>query len=476
MTRPNLRWLPAVSAGALLALASFAPPRVTAESPGAELDYLYYPNCTWVTQGGVGDGSTHSLVAKEGLTQPLGEAGNIATVIVPMSKPANSGGLFDVVYWDPVALAPVPGAIALRTNRFTNTYLAVDASRMDLFPPLVTRALTNVAEPPPTHVAAQYHLDEWSATRTATFVPDDETTLPAALRIQADGTRVPLAGVHPVFFHETCGGDEALQNLRVVQCVTSTDATLDPNVEEYIQRFRVPVSTSVSWVELAFAQARASRWGRIRIVEAGAWTVPPPALDSGVLDAGISVWTDWTGGKWDSHLDLASSPTLHAGRDYWLVVAPAGVYTLGAKSLTGSESPYFTMSIGTLYRRAAWGAPAVPVPGKAMGFRIIGTPTTSVDVASPAPARSSFALTVAPNPGRGATTIAWSGARGDVRLEVLDPRGRRVAAMRSGSGESGRWSWSTIAEDGNPLPAGIYFVRARDAAGRSATARVTVVR
>ena len=88
----------------------------------------------------------------------------------------------------------------------------------------------------------------------------------------------------------------------------------------------------------------------------------------------------------------------------------------------------------------------------------VGTPAVASAAAAPAAA---FAAPW-PNPSGGATHFSFSLAQeADVRLDVIDVAGRRVATLAEG-----RWSagthpvrWSGTAENGRPARAGIYFAR-----------------
>jgi hypothetical protein len=480
--RPLARFAPALPVLGLLLVALIAPSgKVSAGRGAPELDFYYYPTCTSVTQGGIGDSTSLVIAPGEGLTQPLGEASNIASCILSIQPADWSGVHINVSYWDPATLAPSAGQLAVRTLSFPPTTYAQfkDASRIDLFPPLITRALTNVAEPPPPQVVAQWRVDANSQNgRLSTIVLDDASEQPSALKIGIDGTQTPIAGPHPVFVHEICGGDAELQSMRVVQSVMSANVGLDPAVDEYVQKFRIPVETSLRWIEVAFAPYSTPYVGigRMRIVDAAGQTDPPTTFDPALADAQLVAYGIQAPGEWRTHGDFSSYPsfpTLQPNHDYWLVVNPIGAFEPFSKVLNGGESPYFKTAIGSLYVRSTSGGVATPIPNRALSFRVIGTPTGTVDVGAGAPARDAFALRVAPNPARGATSIAWTGARGAVALEVLDARGRRVASANL-AGD--RWSWEGRAADGRSLPAGVYFVRARDAAGRSASTRISLVR
>ncbi|MBK7368588.1 MAG: T9SS type A sorting domain-containing protein [Candidatus Eisenbacteria bacterium] len=145
-----------------------------------------------------------------------------------------------------------------------------------------------------------------------------------------------------------------------------------------------------------------------------------------------------------------------------------------AHALTGAEGADFTSSIGPMWTRSQNGQPWNLEAERALSFRVIGDTTSVVGVES-TPRRSPLELRATPNPARGASVLAWSGAVGRVTLEVLDARGRRVADDAIVTGASGRYTW-TASRSGRPLPAGLYFVRATDAEGHAALARVVLIR
>ena len=476
--KPWKQVLPAATVLALLVLALVARNSpVNARSTPDEIQ-LSYPNCTSVTNGGIGDTTTFSLAPGEGIVQPLGSPPNAATAILAMPPANNSAVRVDVSYWDPATLTPPAGQLALRSYSFPATTYSpfTDASRIDFYPPLITRALPNVAEAPPAQLVAQWRVvpGTWAG-RTVSLVADDETATPAGRFLQSDGTQTPVAGPHPVFAYQLCGGDAALQNLRVVQSVMTTDVAMDKNSYEYVQKFRVPVATTVNWIEIAFATYSGVYVGTgdIRVYDAAGQVEPPVSFGAPLLDGVYGAWSQQVPGAWQTHGDLTSYPTLVPFHDYWLSVTTASSFPPFSKTLDGTESPYFKEEIGGLWVRSSQGVAASPLPNRALSFRIIGTPTGTTAVGDASPRRRGFALTAAPNPARGATAIAWSGAAGVVSLEVIDPRGRRVASAVS---DAGRWSWNGAAADGAMLPAGVYFVRARDAAGHAASVRVTLVR
>jgi hypothetical protein len=85
-----------------------------------------------------------------------------------------------------------------------------------------------------------------------------------------------------------------------------------------------------------------------------------------------------------------------------------------------------------------------------------------------------------PNPVAGATagtTVAFTLARaGDVRLDVYDVRGRRVAPVAAGAREAGthRASWDGNDEAGRRAAPGLYFI-AGSLGGVARSTRVTVL-
>ena len=88
-----------------------------------------------------------------------------------------------------------------------------------------------------------------------------------------------------------------------------------------------------------------------------------------------------------------------------------------------------------------------------------------------------IALAAAPNPLFRSTRFDFTLSReADVRLEVFDLSGRRVAAPFSGHAGPGTTSveWSLASGGGSPVPAGIYFARI-EGLGRAAVRRLVVL-
>ena len=82
-------------------------------------------------------------------------------------------------------------------------------------------------------------------------------------------------------------------------------------------------------------------------------------------------------------------------------------------------------------------------------------------------------VVAAPNPVRGAGTVSFGLAEGgDVRVDLFDTLGRRVATLAEGPFGAGR---HTVEVGAEALPAGIYVVRVASSSG-TRSSRITVVR
>ena len=111
-----------------------------------------------------------------------------------------------------------------------------------------------------------------------------------------------------------------------------------------------------------------------------------------------------------------------------------------------------------------------------------GTLTTPVtEIASLAPATpvaaADIALAVAPNPVFRSTRFAFTlGREADVRLDVFDLSGRRVATPFAGAAPAGTTTieWSRSNGDAGPVPAGVYFARLQGA-GQAQVARLVLL-
>jgi len=478
--RTVIRALPALFVTLLLAAALIAPGhRAGAGGPGTELDALSYPVCTPIQLAGdQGETGNVPISPGNGIVQPLGSLPNMASVILDVLPSPQAAKQLELVYWNPQTLMPDARTVQIRSRSFWATYMAINTSRFDFSPPLITRVLPGVAEPPPTETAVQYRLlsgSTWSETGRVSV--EGPAGIPIGMGILGS-QYLPMGGAHPVFVHSVCGGDENLQSHFVAQSVIKTDASAPRGNAQYIQKFRVPQTVSLRWVEYVLKSYAAippsSYYGTILIADAEGQSQPPQQYVTQVATANFTVSVNMPG--WATHFDFTNQPQLQANHDYWLVMTTNGEYELGARQVTGTESPYFMNGIGPLFVRPTAASAAVSMPDRVLNFQIIGVPLANVGVEEEIRRPSSFALSVAPNPVRGSALVTWNGARGDLRFEVLDARGRRVSSGAAGIGETGRWTWSGTGDDGHALPAGVYFVRARDGVGRNASTRVSLVR
>ncbi|RPJ45066.1 MAG: T9SS C-terminal target domain-containing protein [Candidatus Latescibacterota bacterium] len=83
-----------------------------------------------------------------------------------------------------------------------------------------------------------------------------------------------------------------------------------------------------------------------------------------------------------------------------------------------------------------------------------------------------------PNPFASETSVRWAGARGDAVLAgVYDVRGRlvRELAAPAGGPQEGVLAWNGRGASGEPLPAGVYFLRVRSG-GAAESRKVILVR
>jgi hypothetical protein len=108
------------------------------------------------------------------------------------------------------------------------------------------------------------------------------------------------------------------------------------------------------------------------------------------------------------------------------------------------------------------------------------TDTVPVEMAPQPPGPGARAeLSAHPNPFNPRTRITWRATRpGPVELSVYDARGRLVRRLfdRDTQALHGVANWRGDDERGRPASSGVYLVRLRDAAGETATQRVTLMK
>jgi hypothetical protein len=495
-TRILSRAIPALLVIALLALAAAAPVH---NALGPAPPSLLPPPCSDFASAVTGD-SVWVVPSGGGIEQALPPGMSVASCSLSV-HPAityNSPGNFKVREWDPTTLAPDPNAITLRRTFFDGSNLGWIGGKIPSFqlvPPVVTKSIPGVAEPPQPAVAMELTLLDFTPAARADFVRGGPAELPAAVQIHPGGARAPLPGPHPVLAHAVCSGGDDLASLRIVQAVSRTDVKPFPPPKEFIQKFRVPARVELRWIELALAEINVpyfetagenklgigpSEFPQIAVYDADNLPDPVPDMPP------PSVWAPFdinslflaSGEKaWVSHLDFDHTLTLEPGHDYWIWVRKTSATTFMNRRIRGDESPLFQYSVGQYFARADSLGEWVQAADQRLCFRIVGKPVepaSPVPTSVPPPVATAFALSTSPNPAPGPVRVAWSGAVGPVQLEVLDARGRRVSA--SAGGAAGTWIWPGTNRDGAPVASGIYFLRARDSAGQLSSQRVMIVR
>lgn len=499
-TRFLSRAIPSLLVIALLALAATGPGHNTAgPAPPPQLQ----PPCTEFASAVAGD-SVFVVPLASGIEQALPAGMSVAACSVRVVAGYNWFGKIELRDWDPVTLAPDPDAIAMRRVFFngSNLYWAGGkVPRFSFVPPVVAASIPGVAEPPGPQVAMQILADRWSSGLQSYFTPEGPAELPAAVTLNADGSREPLPGPHPVLAHAVCAGDSDLGTLRVVQAVSRTDVKPFPSPREFAQRFRVPQQVELRWIELAMAgfisfggtydDPGVRQLPILAIVDGESMRRPvpdmPPPLVEAPIDMNALSSSSFNGPIWGSHLDFDRTVTLEPDHDYWLYVREAATSTFLNRRLRGDEPPAFTTGIGPYFCRADSAGEWNRTADQVLAFRIVAHPTAPPPppapppIARPAspptppiPVPAAFALNTTPNPAPGAVRVDWSGAVGPVRCEVLDARGRRLA--EGSGGAAGSWTWLGTDRDGRAVASGVYFVRARDSAGQASNQRVMIVR
>jgi hypothetical protein len=351
--------------------------------------------------------------------------------------------------------------------------------RIAFVPPVVVGSVPGVAEPPSANTAVRLFA---GAGLTAFFTPDGPAELPVAATLSLAGARTPLPGPHAVLAHTVCTGDADLAALRVVQAVSRTDVEPFPAPREFAQKFRVPERVELRWIELAMAGVTTpyfdpNAFGHpvIAILDAADMSAPVPDMPAPLEEAPVDVQafdgSRGFGPFWVSHLGFDGTVTLEPDHDYWIWVREAHTSVFLNRRIHGDEPPDFTAGVGPYYARGDSAGEWTQAVDQVLAFRIVGRPVSS----SPPPGvRSAFALNTTPNPAPGSVRVDWSGAVGQVRFEVLDARGRRIA---EGLGPAaGTWTWSGTDRNGRAVASGVYFLRARDSAGQSSHQRVMIVR
>jgi len=470
--------LPTVAVGFVLLVALVSPsrkPATSAAAPGLPtIESL--ADCALINEPAIA--SFENLQIGAGLTQPLGTVANFQACSLTVVPTPYMGGRLDVLIWDPATLAPDPSTVALRSLGFSISASETWESKlgMGLGGTVVMQAVPGVADPPRSTAALE--LRGAAGTGSVGWDPNTSSTSPAALSVDPGGVYQVLPGAHPVLSHFVCGGDAATQQLRLIQCVMSTN-TLNPGSGVTLaQKFRVPRAATLQSVEIALAPVAFNSYpdrGTILILDAAGQSEPPAEFSSPLYQANYYA-PDNGRAAWMYPFNAFYTPTLVPDHDYWLIVDTGLRFSVYMKDLTGTESPYFTSNIGPMFSRSASYGAFTLIPSYVLDFRLVGTPTTTVSVGSLAPSRAVLNLTIAPNPARANVSVTWSGAVAGVRFEVLDERGRRVSLGDWQTAAAGRWTWGVRNDRGAAVPPGVYFVRAVDGSGMRAMRRIVLIR
>ena len=418
------------------------------------------------------------------LVQRLPAAGNVAACSLAVQSFTYSWPVVEVVQWDPQSLQPDPTTVALRTRRSNPSQYTWFRLDHTFSPPVVTLATPGVADArsaPPALVLA--HNSYYNSNPLWLRMQSDASPeVPVGLLSAAGGAYAPLPGPHAALAHTVCVGSTPVADYRIVQAVMTTDSALAPSSDEFAQRFRVPRPATLHWSEIANALNPAALPGgvvEVTLFEGGP-DAPPEDLDfpltRGVTGEIISPHAyDQDHARWIPTFDFDASVMLLPGRDYWLVIRGAQHWSMLTRVRTGGESEDFVSAIGPLLRRADAQSEWSGIANRSLAFRLIGTPSTVIGT-GPAHPVVALRLQARPNPMRGELRLSWSGARGGVRVEVLDATGRRRGSIHGLVGPSGEWIWDGRLRGGGRLESGVYLVRATDAGGAVAARRVVLLR
>ncbi len=475
MPRTLLRLVPAALALAAIAFAMLLPSRRSwATRPDAAPAAVAAVGCN--IDAVAGTDSTTRVYA--GIRQPFDGTVPFASCSLAVSEAGYVWPTFRVQAWDPVALAPDPTTVALRSIGFDASQLGYNHVRLDFSPPVVVQPVTGVAEPTRTTLDLDMwvggsYLNQYVDVR---FWSQGTPGLPPGFQYFAAG-QAPLGGPAATAGLGLCSAS-GREELRVLQAVSGTSTLLGFDAYDYLQRFRVPQACTLEWVELAFGyNANASPYveGTVVVLEGDSIPAPGSTLPGALLQADF-YHPGLVTPHWDTHYLYAPPVELQPDRDYLLLVRSKNKYPLYVHDHTGNESADFATGIGPLFVRPTEDAPWVPEQaGRALCFRLLGTPVSSPVAVEPIVVPAGLRLAIEPNPARGATLVRWRGARGAVRLDVLDARGRRLASHDAG-GEVGEWLWTGGRGGGGRVAPGVYFVRVADATGAIGTSRVVMVR
>ena len=144
----------------------------------------------------------------------------------------------------------------------------------------------------------------------------------------------------------------------------------------------------------------------------------------------------------------------------------------------GAEFDNFGTSIATEGGLVACGAIGFGGSGTQTGYVALYGAGSPTDVASELPLMGRALRHAHPNPFNPETTLRYELSEpGDVRLEIYDASGRRLAILVDGYRSDGehRVAWRGVDDAGRALPSGVYFARL-EAAGRTESTKLVMAK
>jgi hypothetical protein len=284
-----------------------------------------------------------------GVRQPFDNTVPAVACTLGLENTANLAQ-FSVKFWDPLALAPSAGTIALRTRAYDLSHLYYNHVRADFDPPLVTTSLDGVAERGPTALAMDYFVTSSYSGEDVHYWTDMPYEIPPGQAYTPTST-VPLLGPHPVIGSGVCRASGPDVDLRVVQSVVTCDQPFGLQWHDFVQRFRVPWRCELDHVELAFVNNTYAYvpLGHVAIYDGSASATPPATFQDALAEADFYQYLNVA--TWETHLPFARNPVLEPGHDYWLFVYSGFGYPLYARARHGDEPAAFTNNIGGFFAR-----------------------------------------------------------------------------------------------------------------------------
>lgn len=210
------RRLPRAARAAVLCVSSALAPRLRADARQVQWcgEWVGSPGCTLPllhTSGSI----THVVPPYGGVTQPLPFTGNIAACSLARSPPTRSRATKSCSGTRRFSFrTPPPWRCAAWCSASSALYYA-NGIRIPMQPPVVTRAVSHVAVPPSVHGAVDLKMSYFNGIGLR-HEPLGDQELPVALSYT---TRCAHCAAQraSVLATALCGGDAALQELRLVQ-------------------------------------------------------------------------------------------------------------------------------------------------------------------------------------------------------------------------------------------------------------------